>query len=412
MSERAQARSPLAALLGQTSVATFAAEVWSRDLLMHRAGADAELADLFTLDDADELLGSRALRTPFLRIAKDGVVAPASSFTRSGGVGATVSDQIDADRVAALLVDGHTVVFQGMHRSWPAIQDFSYRLALELGHPVQVNGYLTPSTARGFAAHYDTHDVFVVQIAGTKHWTVHRPAVDVEAGLAEWTQHRDAVSAATAAPPEFDATLAPGDVLYLPRGWIHSAQAGAETSLHLTLGIHPYTPRDVLDAVISEAVEGMRVNGSLPLGIDIADPDAITSLIEDLRRSLSDALDRTKAEDVSSRLARRRGRDMRPEPIRPVAQAHAVASLGGDQPADVVLRKGFRPHVDEGPTGTIVNVEGVEHAFPADHAAALREITSGAIIGASTLPGLDESAARALLRALLIAGVVVPVHRD
>ncbi|MDI1289736.1 MAG: hypothetical protein PSX37_07295, partial [bacterium] len=113
-----------------------------------------------------------------------------------------------------------------------------------------------------------------------------------------------------------------------------------------------------------------------------------------------------------SRLSRRRGLDMRAEPIRPVAQAQAVASLGGEQPADVVMRQGFRPRVDEGPTGTTLRLEGVEHAVPADHAAALREITSGAPISASTLPGLDESSSLELLRALLIAGVVVPVLRD
>ena len=409
MSERALARSPLAALLGPTSAATFAAEVWSRDLLMRRARDGADLTGLFTLADADELLGSRALRTPFLRIAKDGVVASPSTFTRSGGVGATVGDQVDADRVAALLVDGSTVVFQGMHRAWPSVQEFTTLLAIELGHPVQANGYLTPSTARGFAAHYDTHDVFVVQLAGTKHWTIHPPAVDVEAGLAEWTQHRAEVSAATAATPVLDDSLEPGDVLYLPRGWIHSAKAGDSTSLHLTLGIHPYTQRDVLDEVIADALDGLRVNGSLPVGVDIADPDSLTSTVEAVRRSLVDALDRSKVDDVAARMSRRRGRDMRAEPIRPVAQAEAVASLDGSDPLPVVLRTGFGPRIEEGPDGATLRFDGSAHTFPSDHLPALRQIAAGGHLLASDLPGLDPQAARDLLRALLVAGIVVPV---
>lgn len=409
MSERAQARSPLVALLGPTSVADFAAEVWSRDLLMRRARDGADLTDLFSLDDADELLGSRALRTPFLRIAKDGVVAPSSTFTRSGGVGATVSDQVDAERVAALLVDGSTVVFQGLHRAWPRVQQFAADLAVELGHPVQANGYLTPSSARGFAAHYDTHDVFVVQLAGSKHWTIHSPAVDVDAGLAEWTRHRAEVAAAAATAPAFDGPLTPGDVLYLPRGWIHSAMAGAQTSLHLTLGIHPYTQRDVLDELIADAVAGLRVNGSLPLGIDIADPDELSSAIQEVRTALSDALIRTKDGDVAERMSHRRGRDMRAAPIRPVAQADAVSSLDGDSPTDIILRSGVRPRIEESDAGMTVRADGVERTFAADHAAALRLILTGAQAQSTDLPGLDDAAGRLLVRELLVAGIVVPV---
>lgn len=411
MSERAQARSPLVALLGPASVAEFAAEVWSRDLLMRRARDGADLTQLFSLDDADELLGSRALRTPFLRIAKDGVVAASSTFTRSGGVGATVADQVDAERVASLLVDGSTVVFQGLHRAWPTVQQFTTELAVELGHPVQANGYLTPPSARGFAAHYDTHDVFVVQLAGNKHWTVHPPAVDVDAGLAEWTQHRAEVEAAAEVAPAFDGALSPGDVLYLPRGWIHSAQAGEQMSLHLTLGIHPYTERDVLDELIAEAVAGLRLNGSLPLGFDIADPDALSSTIHEVRTALSDALYRTKDDDVAERLSRRRGRDMRAAPIRPVAQADAVASLDGGRPTAIILRSGIAPRVEESDAGVAVRSDGVERTFPADHAAALRVIASGVAADTAHLPGLDDAAGRMLVRELLLAGIVVPVQQ-
>src|SRR4051812_33225992 len=98
MSDRALTPSPLADLLGRTSVAEFAAEVWSRRQLFRAADEGPDLTSLFGLEDADDLISGRALRTPFLRIAKDGVVADRSSFTRSGGVGATVSDQVDADK--------------------------------------------------------------------------------------------------------------------------------------------------------------------------------------------------------------------------------------------------------------------------------------------------------------------------
>ena len=409
MNDRASARSPLAALIGQTSVATFATEVWSRNHLVRRAGDGPDLTRLFTVDDADTLLSSHALRTPFLRIAKDGVVAPASSFTRSGGIGATVGDQVDADQVTRLLVDGSTVVFQGLHRAWPSIQAFTTDLTLDLGHPVQANAYLTPASARGFAAHYDTHDVFVIQLSGSKHWTIHSPVIDVDAGLVEWTQNRSKVESAAATEPVFDGLLEQGDVLYLPRGWIHAARAAEATSLHLTLGVHPYTERHVLDAIIADALADMRVDRSLPVGVDVADPDSLAATIEELRRSVIGALASVKAEDVAARLARRRGQDVRSHPLRPVAQAEAVTSQAGSDPAPVVLREGFMPRVAEHHEGVTLHLDGMELPFRSDHAAALRQIVSGVECRSVALPGLDEVAGRDLIRALLVAGVVVPV---
>ena len=38
-----------------------------------------------------------------------------------------------------------------------------------------MNAYITPESARGFEPHYDVHDVFVLQVSGEKHWSVHAP---------------------------------------------------------------------------------------------------------------------------------------------------------------------------------------------------------------------------------------------
>lgn len=409
MSNRAPGQQPLAALLGPTSAADFAAEVWSRGCLVRRADDGADLTGLFTLSDADDLLSSRALRTPFLRIAKDGSVVPASSFTRSGGIGATIADQVDPDQVTGLLADGSTLVFQGLHRAWQPVQEFTTALVSDLGHAVQANAYLTPSNARGFAAHYDTHDVFVVQLAGTKHWTIHPPVFDIPAGLDEWTQHRADVATAAEAEPAFNGALEPGDVMYLPRGWIHSATAGGTTSLHLTLGVHPYTERHVLDAVIAEAMDGLRVHGSLPAGIDVADPADLTTTMADMRQLLIGALAGVKADNVAERMARRRSGDVRPDALRPVAQVAAAESQSTGSPATVRLRRGFPPRLEERSGEVDLVLDNTRLTFASADADALRHILTAVEVQAASLPGLDDVTARDLIRRLLLAGVVVPV---
>ena len=80
------------------------------------------------------------------------------------------------------------------------------------------NMYLTPPEAQGLAPHVDSHDVFVVQQAGEKTWT-----------LLEADKRRVLKNI----------TLVPGDVLYLPQGVPHYARsAGNGSSLHVTMSVY------------------------------------------------------------------------------------------------------------------------------------------------------------------------------
>ncbi|NED86333.1 cupin, partial [Streptomyces sp. SID11233] len=83
--------------------------------------------------------------------------------------------------------------------------------------------------------------------------------------------------------------LAPGDVLYLPRGWLHSAVAQGAVSVHLTLGVHPWT-RHALAAQLAETAlatlrEDPAMRASLPLGAEGPDGE-----LEEVRARLVTAL--------------------------------------------------------------------------------------------------------------------------
>ena len=112
------------------------AAAWGRAAL-HATAAELPrpFDDLLDLDAVDELLSRRGLRTPFLRMAKDGAVVPPSRFTRPGGVGAAIGDQVDEAAVARLFADGTTIVLQALHRIWPPVIEFAGRLRDDVGHP-------------------------------------------------------------------------------------------------------------------------------------------------------------------------------------------------------------------------------------------------------------------------------------
>ena len=129
---------------------TFLGKVWACRVHLHRADPDA-LVGLLSLEDADHLLTSAAIRTPSIRLAKDGAVLPEAAYTRGATLaGRPLTGLVDARKALALFEDGATVVFQGLHRYWPPLTRLVAELELELLEP-GVSMYLptgTPHAAR------------------------------------------------------------------------------------------------------------------------------------------------------------------------------------------------------------------------------------------------------------------------
>ena len=276
---------------------------------------------------ADEILSTRGLRTPFIRVAKDGAIIDAARFTGPGGVGATIADQVVDSRIMELFASGHTVVLQALHRLWPPLVEFAGALSEDLAHPVQINAYITPRQSQGFSAHYDVHDVFVVQIAGSKRWVIHDPVHPDPLPSQPWTRYRRDVEARAAEDPSADYVLEEGDVLYLPRGFIHSAEALGGVSAHLTIGIHSHTRHDLVRSLLELAEEDPRLRRSLPLGVDIADPTQLSSDLASTVTALADQLQVVSPSDVAAVMARRNRGNTRPAPLGPLAQAQALERL-------------------------------------------------------------------------------------
>jgi cupin superfamily protein len=389
---------------------TFAAEHWGHTPLLTRGTDPEAFRDLLDLDGVDELLSRRGLRTPFIRMAKAGKVLDSSSFTAPGGVGAEISDQVRDDKVAALFADGATVVLQALHRTWPSVIDFCTRLGAELGHPVQANAYITPPSSRGFSAHYDVHDVFVLQLAGRKHWTIHAPVLPDPLRSQPWGQRGAAVAAAARdTEPAIDTVLEPGDVLYLPRGWLHAATALGEVSAHLTVGVHVVTRYTLVEALTALVVDDPALRATLPLGLDVADPEALAPHLDAVRTALVDALARVPAAAVARRVRRPVWTGGRPEPLGVLA---TTAFAEGLAPGDVVrLRVGLRHRLREAGEKVVLELPDREVGFPAFTGPALRVLFGGDPVPVGSLPGMEEDDQVVLVRRLLREGVLVPAGR-
>lgn len=151
--------------------------------------------------------------------------------------------------------------------------------------------------AQALVPHTDEYDVFVAQLAGSKTWTVCTPepegldAVFATAAAAAMAaekcelhlQNEDSKDACTfytkSDLEEMDCTtllLEAGDTLYLPKGMVHYAQAGAEGSLHMTASVERQglTWAKLVEAALEGLVDedaDLEVHTlSTLLGIDLA----------------------------------------------------------------------------------------------------------------------------------------------
>eukprot|EP01051_Picozoa_sp_SAG22_P005083 SAG22_NODE_292_length_12914_cov_41.306594_8_plen_327_part_00 len=136
-------------------------------------------------------------------------------------------------------LDGATVNLNTLEHIWAPIDALCNGLMRDLEWIFTVNAFITPRQAKVSRPHIDHQDVFILQVDGTKAWTVyHRPIRDAlqehkvgvpgsedPTGLVGW----DVV-------PAWQGQLQPGDLLYIPRGWVHDAEtAQAGPSMHLTV---------------------------------------------------------------------------------------------------------------------------------------------------------------------------------
>lgn len=363
---------------------------------------DPSLPQLLPLDAVDEILTTRSLRPPAFRLVADGSPLPLSRYTRSGRVGGQrIDDLPDVGRVLELHRRGATIVLQGLHRWWEPVAALCRDLEAALTHPVQANAYVTPPDAAGFGVHHDTHDVLVLQTHGTKRWTVYEPVVEIPLARQGWD------SAWDPGPPSLETELAPGDVLYLPRGTPHAAATLVGSSVHLTLGVRVVTWFDLLRGAIEEAADEPAFRVALPPGF-AHDPDALAAAVATRMDELAGWVESRDPAALAGRQAETFWSARQPV-LRGQLTAVEAPPLITDETV-VRRRSGVRPFLrSDGDRLTVVLADR-QVAMPAHAAEAVEELLAGAPVQVGTVPGgLDAAGRHILVHRLVREGALTVV---
>ena len=342
--------------------------------------------DLLSVADVERLVCSGGLRYPAFRLVKEGGMIPLREYTTDlAWRPDPFTGTAEPGRVAAAFEAGATIVLQALHHTWLPLARFCRWLEADLGHAVQANSYYTPRRSQGFAVHHDTHDVFVLQVAGEKHWRVYEPLLELPL-----KHQRYSAALGEHGPPVLELTLRAGDTLYLPRGWLHDADTSETDSLHITVGVNVHTWVDALRAALAGCegdVEFRRTVGDDP----VVDGDLLERVAEHL--GPDEVARRARARFVDSR---------RPVLDGQLEEIRALDSLTTDTPLE------RRDTVIADLDGTTLSFEGKHVAFP-EHALAEVEAVFDAEepFTAAELPGdLDDESRLVLVRRLIREGFV------
>jgi hypothetical protein len=198
----------------------------------------------------------------------------------------------------AAYLDGCSIVMNHADTIHPYIAVLCQDLQNSFPH-VYANVYLTPPSSQTVPAHADDRDVFIIQVVGCKLWTIYTNIP------IPYPYPSEQVGKSTALPvPEqvlrgpilFQSILYPGDVLYIPRGYVHEAQCVLPTSTPpSTQPPSPPPPQQ------QQQQQQTSFFGSFHITIAIATHD--WSLLGLLQRATSDLLSSTQLLPVDYRKA-------------------------------------------------------------------------------------------------------------
>jgi hypothetical protein len=239
-------------LLQPFSFSEFYGSWYEKKPLLIQRRSPAWYEHLFTLDDIDEHIGERLLPAEALRVVRKGEELAPKDFM--------VGDAVDRDSLFSKFYDGYTIVLLAYARHNAATLRLCHDIERVFHAPVTMHVYLTPRNAQGFATHWDTHDTFILQFAGSKDWSVY----DSPIALPSPQQHFYTEDW-TPGEPTLRATLEPGDLLYLPRGYVHEGRSSDAMSGHVTIGVHTFTYADLLGQIANNASVDPWMRRSLPL---------------------------------------------------------------------------------------------------------------------------------------------------
>jgi ribosomal protein L16 Arg81 hydroxylase len=235
------------ALLGGFGLTKFVAEYLHR-LPLAAPGAAQGAKSLGTWEALGEILAGDA---------------PEVMLVREGGR-SDARRPADEREAQELSKEGYSIIVRHAERNHAEIAVLAGSFAKAFCGPVDVQMFVTPPGRAGFSWHYDAEDVFILQTAGSKDYALRKNTVNpwpLEETLPEDMRYQREIM------PLMTVSLGAGDLLYIPCGYWHQADASRsnEAAISLAVGVMSRTAVDVFDGLRRRVIDSLLWRQRLPV---------------------------------------------------------------------------------------------------------------------------------------------------
>jgi hypothetical protein len=161
---------------------------------------------------------------------------------------------VDFDKVRALIRQGASVVLNEIETLTPGMKRISEILGRRPGGKVQGNLYCSWQKHQAFDVHFDTHDVFAMQVSGEKVWRIYQRHFKDPINHPAFKMRDPAFHHANKGALLTEFTMRPGDLVYIPRGFYHEAMAESDATVHMSFSVVPMIGLDVMTMLFEQSV--------------------------------------------------------------------------------------------------------------------------------------------------------------
>ncbi len=384
-------------LIDPVGKSEFFSDYFEKRVLLVRRGQPNFFGALLSLDEVDRVITTLDRKYPdiCLKNADDSELSP-RAYTFEDGA-------LDVAALYQLFERGATVALAFLDTIVPELTTLCRGLEREFSFPFQANAYLTPANAQGARAHYDTHDVFVLQISGSKHWTIFETPVELP--LREQRFEREVHQVGQ---PTLEFELKAGDSVHIPRGIAHQARASDSTSLHITAGLLCYTWADFMsEFVASVSLTNVDFRRGLPAGFADSEFDR-TEARNTFRQLLATAAAQPDFDATLDKFIDRFLGKCPPLLDGQLSQLAQLNTLSVD--SVVTARRSVVGRVRRDGDSVLIEAFGRRITLPGQASEAVEFALSHKPFAVRELPGeLDEASKVTLIRRLIREGFVVQI---
>ena len=201
---------------------------------LHKPGNPESNAAFFKPNEFVEIYKTSVFKKNDLGIFREAkLIPPVDLLAINSEDGSTFNTaDLSKDKIGKAIRQGYSIKINEIQRWSPKLLSFAQLISDNTSLRASFNAYYTPANETCFKAHKDNQWIFIFQISGKKRWYL-------------GTNSEDATKNSTTF------ILEAGDILFIPKGMSHFAEAVETSSLHITLALVTHRLDDYISHILN-----------------------------------------------------------------------------------------------------------------------------------------------------------------